>query len=100
MNETINFNEYLENKKKEHKIDNSEFNMDLSRLIVTNDWYGCTPIIENETLWFSKENMQILDKKIEEYCSNYNKTDKEKFTYLLDKLDKQLPKTVNLLKIY
>lgn len=28
MNEMINFNEYLENKKKEHEINNSEFNID------------------------------------------------------------------------
>lgn len=100
MNEMINFNEYLENKKKEHEINNSEFNTDLSCLMATNDWYGCTPVIKNEALWFSKYDIQILNEKVEEYCSNYNKTDKEKFEYLLDKLNEQLPKTVKLLRKY
>ena len=100
MNEMIKFNEYLENKKKEYEINNSEFNIDFSCLMATNDWYGCTPVIKNEVLWFSKDDIQILDEKIEEYCSNYNKTDKEKLEYLLDKLNEQLPKTVKLLRKY
>lgn len=100
MDEMINFNEYLENKKIEHEINNSEFNIDFSCLMATNDWYGCIPVIKNEVLWFSKDDVQILDKKIEEYCSNYNKTDKEKSEYLLDKLNEQLPKTVKLLRKY
>ena len=65
MDEMINFNEYLENKKIKHEINNSEFNIDFSCLMATNDWYGCIPVIKNEVLWFSKDDVQILDKKIE-----------------------------------
>lgn len=96
----INFNTYLDEKRENFNIDNSNFNLDISRFIVSNNWFGCSPVIEENTLLFDIDSIKIIDEKIDEYCSNYNKDDKEKAEYLLSNLDKQLPKTAKLFRKY
>ena len=99
-NEKTNFNGFIEDLKLKHNIANLDFNLDVSRFLVSNNWFGCSPIIENDILLFDSQSIEIISAKVEEYCKNYNKSDDEKANYLLSNLDNQLPKTSKFLKKY
>lgn len=99
-NNTVNFNEFIEGLKSKHNINSPDFNLDISRFLVSNNWFGCSPTIESNILLFDDKSIEIISKKVGEYCENYNKSDDEKANYLLNNLDNQLPKTTKLLKKY
>ena len=99
-NKMVNFNEFIENLKSEHNISSPDFNLDISRFLVSNNWFGCSPTIESNILLFDDKSIEIISTKVGEYCENYNKSDNEKANYLLNNLDNQLPKTTKLLKKY
>ena len=100
MDKKTDFNQYLEKKKKEFNVDDENFNLDVSRFILSNNWFGCTPIIDGKTILFDEESLKKLGSKIDEYCRNYNKNTNEKIEVLNEKLDTQLPKTAKLIKKY
>ena len=100
MDKKTDFNQYLGKKKKDFNVDDENFNLDVSRFIVSNNWFGCTPIIEGKTILFDEESLKKLGSKIDEYCKNYNKNTNEKIEVLNKKLNTQLPKTAKLIKKY
>lgn len=63
MDKKTDFNQYLEKKKKEFNVDDENFNLDVSRFIVSNNWFGCTPIIDGKTILFDEESLKNLEVK-------------------------------------
>lgn len=76
-NNTVNFNEFIEGLKSKHNINSPDFNLDISRFLVSNNWFGCSPTIESNILLFDDKSIEIISKKVGEYCENYNKSDDE-----------------------
>lgn len=59
-NNTVNFNEFIEGLKSKHNINSPDFNLDISRFLVSNNWFGCSPTIESNILLFDDKSIEII----------------------------------------
>lgn len=100
MDQMINFNEFIDAKKIQYDIEDSDFILNISCFLVTNNWFGCKPIINENVLFIDEKMVKKIDSKINDFCENYNHSDKDKTEYLLNKMVKTFPKTVDLFRKY
>lgn len=98
--EQINFKEYLDGKKRSYKIHDPNFNIKVSKLLVSNNNFGQSLIIKDNEIFIDKSAINVFDKRLDIFCRNYNKTSEEKAEYLLKTLNEIFPKTTLFLKRY
>ena len=65
-------------------ITDPDFMLNVSRLLVNNNWYGCQPVQTNGKLMLSDEGIQKIEKEISVYCNLYYSDEKEKSEYLIE----------------
>ena len=92
--------EYIQSIGRLFDIRDSDFMLNISRLLVNNNWYGFKPTQEDGKLMLDDEDTGKIGEKISEYCKLYNANEDEKIAYLMDELSKILPKTAKLLSKY
>lgn len=94
----IDIIEYVNNKV-EYTQD-SEFKLNLTKFLVSNNWFGETPNVVDDKVFVSDKFIERASKKIDEFCKNYNASAKDKVHILTDKIRESMPKTANLLQKY
>lgn len=98
--EQINFKEYLDSKKRSYKIHDPNFNIKVSKLLVSNNNFGQSLIVKDNEIFIEKSAINVFDKRLDIFCRNYNKTAEEKTEYLLKTLNEIFPKTTFFFKRY
>lgn len=91
--EQINFKEYLDGKKQSYKIHDPNFNIKVSKLLVSNNNFGQSLIIKDNEIFIEKSAISTFDKRLDIFCRNLNKTAEEKAEFLLKTLNEIFPKT-------
>lgn len=81
-------------------ITDPDFMLNISRLLVNNNWYGCHPVQENDKILLSDKDYKRIEKELSTYCELYSLDEQEKADYLIEKLSSILPKTAMLLSKY
>ena len=92
--------EYIQSIGNHFGIIDPDFMLNVSRLLVNNNWYGCHPVLESGKLMLSDEGIQKIAKEISVYCNLYYSNEQEKTDYLIEELANIMPKTATLLSKY
>lgn len=96
----IDFTDYYTTVGNSFGINDPNFPMDLSIFLVSNNWFGVTPQIDNNHLMLQEKDINILQKKISFFCEHYNTSIESKVFYLQKQLQNFAPKTASLLVKY
>ena len=93
---------YIEDIKKEYGITDLGFTVKISKFLVSNKWFGCTPVIDQEKkhLLLDDESMKNIGKRIAVYCGMYEADDNQKTQYLIGCIEEYMPKTAKMLSRY
>lgn len=92
--------EYIQSVGASYGISDPDFMLNISRLLVNNNWYGCKPINENGKLMLKDESTEMIGRNISAYCELYDAPDKDKADYLVTELADIMPKTSKMLIRY
>ena len=82
------------------EITDPDFTLNISRLLVNNNWYGCQPVQENGKLVLCDDDIKKIEEKVIAYCELYDVDEHGKAVYLIEKLKAIMPKTASLLSKY
>lgn len=96
----INLNEYIDLKKHTFGITDSDFDLNITRYLVSNDWFGAEPDKHADSVLIDESGVELLEPKIDAFIRVYNRKDIEKVEMVFWKLKEALPKTAELLKKY
>lgn len=92
--------EYIRSVGESYGINDPDFLLNISRLLVNNNWYGCKPINKNGKLMLEDERAEMIGRNISAYCELYDASDKDKAVYLVKELADIMPKTAKMLTRY
>lgn len=92
--------EYIQSIGEHYKITDPDFVLNVSRLLVNNNWYGCKPIQKEGKLLLDDTDIKKIKENITAFCRLYNSDEQEKADYLIEKLETILPQTAMLLSRY
>lgn len=92
--------EYIQSIGERFGITDPDFILNVSRLLVNNNWYGCRPVQENGKLMLGDEGIKKIEEKVSAYCKLYDADEQEKADYLIDELAAIIPKTAKLMSKY
>jgi hypothetical protein len=96
----IDFVASIEKIKAEYRISEEDFNFDFSRFLVSNNWFGKKPILENNHIYVIKKDWENIEDKIIEFCKYYNADISSKKAQLEKKLNSKLPGTLKVFLQY
>lgn len=96
----VDFKKYIEHLAVENKIEDPDFCMKISKYLVSNNWFGKKPAVIDGKIMIEEDVLSIFSQNVSEYCENYKKDDNEKASYLIKKLQMQMPETAKLLSEY
>ena len=74
----INLNEYIDLKKRTFGITDSDFDLNITRYLVSNDWFGAEPDKQADSVLIDESDVEILEPKIDAFIRAYNRKDSEK----------------------
>lgn len=92
--------DYIQSIGKRFGITDPDFLLNISRLLVNNNWYGCQPVQVDDRLMLDDAGIRKIEENISAYCNIYNADEQGKADYLVGELATVLPKTANLLSRY
>lgn len=92
--------EYIQSVGASYGVSDPDFLLNISRLLVNNNWYGCKPINENGKLMLEDESAEMIGQNISAYCELYDAPNKDKADYLVKELADIMPKTAKMLICY
>ena len=93
---------YIEDIKKKYGITDPKFTVNISKFLVSNKWFGFTPIIDqdNHRLLLDDGCIGTIGERISVYCELYNADDSQKTQYLIGRIEEFMPKTSKFLSKY
>lgn len=93
---------YIEDIKKKYGITDPKFTVNISKFLVSNKWFGLTPVIDqdNHRLLLDDGCIGTIGERISVYCELYNADDSQKTQYLLGRIEEFMPKTAKFLSKY
>ena len=96
----IEFIKYIEDAGRKYSIVDPEYKINVTRFLVANDWFGMKPELHGSEIYITKEELETVHSRIEEFCSMYNSSVEEKIECLLGKMTRIFPKTEKMLRKY
>lgn len=85
----MNLKSKISELKTEYNIENPDFDEDIVRFLVTNDWFGEEPTVVDDEIQISENSL----KAIEFYCKTYGYSVPERIEVLSERLKNSLPYT-------
>lgn len=84
----------------QYRIHDDNLKKHVVTLLVSNNWYGASPLIENGEIYIEDKDVPILRSKLTKYCASYHTGNHKKWESICERLHKDMPKTASLLKRY
>lgn len=93
---------YIEDIKKKYGITDPKFTVNISKFLVSNNWFGVKPVIDqdNHRLLLDDGCIGTIGERISVYCELYNADDSQKTQYLIGRIEEFMPKTSKFLSKY
>lgn len=96
----INLNEEVDRLKKKYGILTIDFELSLTRFLVSNNWFGENPVVDKNSVFVNDDFITKQGGKLEDFCRYYGSDTLTKKNYLESKIEAELPETYYIYKKY
>ena len=92
--------EYIKFIGESYGIIDPDFIFNVSKFLVSNNWFGCLPITDNNQLLLEDDLAEKIGTNVAMYCELYDTDEDGKTKYLIKRIADFMPKTSELLSKY
>lgn len=92
--------EYIETIGKSYGITDPDFTFNVSKFLVSNNWFGCHPVTDNNQLLLEDDLAEKIGDNVAMFCELYNTDEGGKTQYLIKRIAEFMPKTAKLFSKY
>lgn len=96
----VNLNKLICELKNKHEIEDNSFEINFTNFLVSNNWFGEDPVIENKAINVSDEFLSSHSTQIESFFAMYKESPENKSQILMQKLESEFPETAKYYKAY
>lgn len=89
----IDLREYASQLKNKYGIKDKDFNFELTKLLINNDWYGMPPVARDGKVYVDDAFVERNSEKFDLFCRHYNDDLQTKTEILLSMLNDSFPDT-------
>lgn len=95
-----NLIEYIEEIGNSYGIIDPYFTVNVSKFLVSNNWFGCKPVKNNDELLLEDSLAEKIGEKVALFCELYDVDEDGKTKYLIKQIGLYMPKTAKFLDKY
>ena len=96
----VDFNDIVSRLKADFYINDSDFNIELSKFLVANSWFGEEPEIQDGALYVDDSFASTNEENLRSFCEHYTDNCSHKLELLLNRMAKDYPNTCKQFKRY
>lgn len=92
--------EYIKSMGENYDIIDPNFIVNVSKFLVSNNWFGCHPVAKSAQLMLDDEYVEKIGAKLTTYCELYDTDEDGKTKFLIEQIADYMPKTAQLFSKY
>ena len=92
--------EYIKFIGESYGIIDPDFIFNVSKFLVSNNWFGCLPVTDNNQLLLEDDLAEKIGDNVAMFCELYNTDEGGKTQYLIKRIAEFMPKTAKLFSKY